>query len=255
MYKILANTIFLGKDVHFLPECHSTNDTALKLVRERQAKEGTIVICENQTQGKGQRGNRWLSEPGKNLTFSLVLRPAFLDISEQFYLNMAVSNSIRKLLQEYVPNLQVKWPNDLVVPGFGKIGGILIENTISGEGWENAVVGIGLNVNQLKFNASGATSLSLLTGSHFNLEELFRLLVTQLEQGYIQLKKGNWKEIKAEYLHNLFLKDVFSKFSSEGKEFFGIITGISQEGKLEISLKNGDQVLFGLKEVSFLDLP
>ncbi len=255
MYKILANTIFLGKDVHFLPECHSTNDTALKMVRERIAKEGTIVICENQTQGKGQRGNTWISEPGKNLTFSLVLSPSFLDISEQFYLNMTVSNSIRKLLQEYIPSLQVKWPNDLVVPGFGKIGGILIENTFSSEGWENAVVGIGLNVNQLNFNASGATSLSLLTGNQFDLEELFRLLVTQLEQGYILLKKGKWKEIKAEYLHNLFLKDRESKFSSEGKEFFGIITGVSQEGKLEISLQNGDQVLFGLKEVSFLELP
>lgn len=255
MYKILANTIFLGKDVHFLPECHSTNDTALQLVRERRAKEGTIVICENQTQGRGQRGNTWVSEPGKNLTFSLVLRPVFMDISEQFYLNMTVSNSIRKLLQDYIPNLQVKWPNDLVVPGFGKIGGILIENTFSGEGWENAVVGIGLNVNQLNFNASGATSLSLLTGNQFNLEELFRLLITQLEQGYILLKKGKWKEIKAEYLHHLFLKDLVAKFSSEGKEFSGIITGISQAGKLEISLQNGDEVLFGLKEVSFLDLP
>lgn len=255
MYKILANTIFLGKDVHFLPECHSTNDTALQLVREKKAKEGTIIICANQTHGKGQRGNTWMAEPGKNLTFSLVLRPSFMDISEQFYLNMTVSNSIRRLLQDYIPNLQVKWPNDLIVPGFGKIGGILIENTFSGEGWENAVVGIGLNINQLNFDSEGATSLSLLTGNQFNLEELFRLLVTQIEQGYIQLKKGKWNEIKADYLHHLFLKDRLAKFSSDGMVFFGIITGVNQEGKVEISLQNGDQALFGLKEVSFLDLP
>lgn len=255
MYKILANTIFLGKDVHFLPECHSTNDTALQLVRERKAKEGTIVICGNQTQGRGQRGNTWISEPGKNLTFSLVLRPIFMDISEQFYLNMTVSNSIRKLLQEYIPNLQVKWPNDLVVPGFGKIGGILIENTFSGEGWESTVLGIGLNVNQLSFNSEGATSLYSLTGSKVNLEEIFRLLITQLEQGYIQLKKGKWNEIKAEYLHHLYLKDRIAKFSSDGKEFSGMITGINQEGKLEISLQNGDQALFGMKEISFLNRP
>lgn len=255
MYKILANTIFLGKDVHFLPECHSTNDTALQLIRNRKAKEGTIVICENQSQGRGQRGSSWISQPGKNLTFSLVLRPEFMDISEQFYLNMTVSNSVRKLLQDYIPNLQVKWPNDLVVPGFGKIGGVLIENTFSGEGWENAVVGIGLNVNQLLFNSENATSLYSLTGNQINLEELFRLLITQLEQGYIQLKKGKWKEIKADYLHHLFLKDRLAKFSSDGKEFSGIITGINQEGKLEISLQNGDQAVFGLKEVRFLDLP
>ncbi len=255
MYKILANTIFLGKDVHFLPECHSTNDTALQLVREKKAKEGTILICDNQSHGKGQRGNTWITEPGKNLTFSLVLRPTFMDISEQFYLNMCVSNSIRKLFQDYIPNLQVKWPNDLVVPGFGKIGGVLIENTFSGEGWENAIVGIGLNVNQLDFKSERATSLSMLTGNQFNLEELFRLLITQIEQGYIQLKKGNWKEIKSEYLHHLFLKDRVAKFSSDGKEFSGIITGINQEGMLKICLQNGDQALFGLKEVRFLDLP
>lgn len=253
MYKILANTIFLGKDVHFLPECHSTNDTALQLVRDRKAKEGTIVICGNQTQGRGQRGNTWNSEPGKNLTFSLILRPSFLDISEQFYLNMTVSNSIRKLLQDYIPNLQVKWPNDLVVPGFGKIGGILIENIVSGEGWESAVVGIGLNVNQSDFNSESPTSLYLLTGNKINLEELFRLLITQLEQGYLWLRKGKWNEIKAEYLHHLFLKDRLSKYSSDGKEFFGIITGINREGKLEITLQNGDQAFFGMKEISFLD--
>ena len=255
MYKILANTIFLGKDVHFLPECHSTNDTALQLVRDKKAQEGTVVICENQSKGRGQRGNTWISEPGKNLTFSLVLRPIFMDISEQFYLNMTVSNSVRSLLQDYIPNLQVKWPNDLVVPGFGKIGGILIENTFSGEGWEFAVVGIGLNVNQLLFNTENTTSLYSLTGNQINMEELFKLLITQLEQGYIQLKKGKWKEIKEEYLHHLFLKDRLAKFSSDGKEFYGIITGINQEGKLEISLQNGDQAVFALKEVRFLDLP
>lgn len=255
MYKILANTVFLGKDVHFLPECHSTNDTALQMIREKRAKEGTIVICENQTRGKGQRGNSWISEPGKNLTFSLVLRPLFMDISEQFYLNMTISNSIRKLLQDYVPNLQVKWPNDLVVPGFGKIGGILIENTFSGEGWENAVIGVGLNVNQLNFSSERATSLHALAGNQINLEELFRLLITQIEQGYIQLKKGKWQEIKAEYLHHLFLRDRLAKFSSNKSEFYGIIKGISSEGKLEIRLQNGDHVFFGLKEVGFLDLP
>lgn len=255
MYKILANTVFLGKDVHFLPECHSSNDTALQMVREKRAKEGTIIICENQTHGRGQRGNSWISESGKNLTFSLVLRPTFMDISEQFNLNMTISNSIRKLLQEYVPNLQVKWPNDLVVPGFGKLGGILIENTVSGEGWENAVVGVGLNVNQLSFNTERATSLLALTGNQTNLEELFRLMITQIEQGYIQLKKGKWQEIKAEYLHHLFLKDQMTKFASKKSEFYGIIKGISKEGKLEIRLQNGDQVFFGMKEVRFLDLP
>ncbi|WP_425639987.1 biotin--[acetyl-CoA-carboxylase] ligase [Algoriphagus yeomjeoni] len=252
MYKILANTIFLGKDVHFLPECHSTNDTALNLVRTGQAREGSIIICNHQTKGKGQRGNSWSSQAGKNLTFSLILRPDFMDISEQFYLNMAVSNSIKQMLQNYVPNIEVKWPNDLIVPGFGKIGGILIENTFSGKEWEFAVVGIGLNINQIDFHSASASSIKSITGSEIALEELFRLLITQIEQGYIQLKKGKWKEIKSEYLMNLYRKEIWANYSTDGEQFSGKIVGISADGKLEMELENTEIAVFGLKEISFL---
>lgn len=252
MYKILANTIFLGKDVHFLPECHSTNDIALNLVRTRQADEGSVVICNHQTKGKGQRGNVWQSKPGENLTFSLVLRPDFMDISEQFYLNMSISNSIRRLLQEYVPQLKVKWPNDLFVPGFGKVVGVLIENTFSGKEWEFAVVGIGININQLDFESDKASSIRSITGSEFDLEELFRLLITQIEQGYIQLKKGKWKEIKAEYLMHLYRMNSWADYSANGEQFSGKIVGISADGKLEMELENEEKALFGLKEISFL---
>ena len=252
MYKILANTIFLGKDVHFLPECHSTNDIALNLVRQKLAIEGSIVICDHQSKGKGQRGNTWQSQPGQNLTFSLVLRPDFMDISEQFYLNMAVSNSIRHLLQEYIPSLEVKWPNDLIVPAFGKIGGILIENTFSGKEWEYAIVGIGLNINQQDFESSNAASIRSITGSQFGLEELFRLLVTQLEQGYIQLKKGKWIDIKSEYMMNLHRMGIWSDYSADGQQFSGKIVGINELGKLEIETENGEIRSFGLKEVAFV---
>ncbi|MFC5624925.1 biotin--[acetyl-CoA-carboxylase] ligase [Algoriphagus winogradskyi] len=252
MYKILANTIFLGKDVHFLPECHSTNDIALNLVRQKRALEGSIVICDHQSKGKGQRGNSWSSQAGQNLTFSLILRPDFMDITEQFYLNMAISNSLKQMLQDYVPTIEVKWPNDLVVPGYGKIGGILIENTFSGKEWEFAVVGIGLNVNQVDFESNRASSIKLITGSEINLEELFRLLITQIEQGYIQLKKGKWKEIKQEYLMNLYRKEIWANYSSNGEQFEGKIVGISADGKLKIELKNAEIAVFGLKEISFL---
>jgi BirA family biotin operon repressor/biotin-[acetyl-CoA-carboxylase] ligase len=253
MYKILANTIFLGKDVHFLPECHSTNDKAIQMIKERVAHEGTVIICENQTHGKGQRGNKWFSEKGLNLTFSLVLKPNFMDLSEQFYLNMAISNSIRKLFQEYIPDIKVKWPNDLIVPEYGKIGGVLIENTFSSDGWEFAVVGIGLNINQQVFESPKATSLAKITGNQFDLKELFRLLVTQIEQGYLFLKRGNWAQIKSEYLFNLYLKDQWSFFKDDRGEFKGLISGVSKEGKLELELESGDIELFGLKEIVFLN--
>ena len=251
MYKILANTIFLGKDVFFLPECHSTNDKAMELIRAGGLREGSIVITAHQTKGKGQRGNVWETEPEQNLTFSLILEPRFLDITEQFLLNMVVANSIRRLLQEYIPDLKVKWPNDLVVPGHGKIGGILIENIINSNAWESAVVGIGVNVNQRNFSISSACSISSVSGGTFDLEELFRLLVSHLEQGYLLLKKGKREEIQRDYLQYLFLRDEWAVFRESEVEFEGRILGISKEGKLQMELGDGTFRSFDLKELSF----
>jgi len=254
MYKILANTIFLGKDVLFLPECHSTNDKALELLRRGQAREGSIIICDHQTRGRGQRGNSWEAQPGQNLTFSLVLKPDFLDVSEQFYLNMMISNSVGKLLQDYLPDLQVKWPNDLVVPKKGKIGGVLIENILSAGVWEYAVVGIGLNINQRQFGTAKATSLAMITGGQYGLEELFKLLVAHIEQGFISLKKGKMDEVRKDYLRHLFLKDQWAVFRENNIEFEGKISGISKEGKLQMNLPDGRVRTFGLKEISFPDI-
>lgn len=254
MYKILANTIFLGKDVLFLPECHSTNDKAIELIRSGKAKEGSIIICENQIRGKGQRGNTWESQAGQNLTYSLVLSPDFMDISEQFHLNMMISNCIRRLFQDYLPDIKVKWPNDLVVPGRGKIGGVLIENIVNSTSWEYAVVGIGLNINQRYFETTNATSLSLLTAGQFDLEELFRLLITSIEQGYISLKKGRAEQIKYDYLHHLFLKDQWAIFMEKSDEIEGKIVGVSKAGKLQMILRDGSERFFDLKEIAFPSL-
>lgn len=251
MYKILANTLFLGKDIHFLPDCHSTNDMALQALRQKEATEGSIFITNHQTRGKGQRGNSWETKPGENLTFSLVLQPKFLDLSEQFLLNMAISNAIRRCFQEYVPGLLVKWPNDLVIPGFGKIGGILIENLVGSKGWEYAVVGIGLNINQNQFASAQATSLSLVTGNTYPLEELFKLIVVHLEQAYIALKKGKNAVLTQEYVQHLYLIEKWAVFKVDEQELEGKIIGLTEIGNLLLELPSGRQQSFGIKEISF----
>jgi BirA family biotin operon repressor/biotin-[acetyl-CoA-carboxylase] ligase len=251
MYKILANTLFLGKDIHFLPDCHSTNDMALQALRQKEAGEGSIFITNHQTRGKGQRGNSWETKPGENLTFSVVLQPKFLDLSEQFLLNMAISNAIRRCLQDYVPGLLVKWPNDLVVSGFGKIGGILIENLVGSSGWDYAVVGIGINVNQNQFASSQATSLSLITGNTFPLEELFKLLIVHLEQAYIALKKGKNAVLTREYLQHLHLIEKWAVFKVGEQELEGKIIGLTDSGNLLLELPTGQQRSFGIKELTF----
>ncbi|MDA0315230.1 MAG: biotin--[acetyl-CoA-carboxylase] ligase [Bacteroidetes bacterium] len=251
MYKILANTLFLGKDIHFLPECHSTNDIALQALREKEVGEGSIFITNHQTRGKGQRGNSWETKPGENLTFSLILQPRFLDISEQFLLNMAISNAIRGCFQEYIPELLVKWPNDLVIPRLGKLGGILIENLVGSSGWDYAVVGIGLNINQNQFTSPQATSLSLATGNVYPLQELFKLLIVHLEQAYIALKKGKNAVVTREYLQYLYLFEEWAVFKAGDQEVEGKIMGLSETGNLLLELSNGQQRSFGIKEIAF----
>ncbi len=251
MYKILANTLFLGKDIHFLPDCHSTNDIALHALRQKEAFEGTIFITHHQTRGKGQRGNTWETKPGEHLTFSLVLQPKFLDLSQQFLLNIAISNAIRQGIQEYIPQLQVKWPNDLVVPGVGKIGGILIENLVGSKGWEFAVVGIGLNINQCEFSSPQATSLALLTGSSYPLEELFKLVITQVEQAYLALKKGKIELLKQEYLRHLYLLEQWALYRVGEEVQEGKIIGLAASGNLLVEFTSGKQQSFGIKEISF----
>jgi BirA family biotin operon repressor/biotin-[acetyl-CoA-carboxylase] ligase len=251
MYKILANTLFLGKVIHFLPDCHSTNDIALQALRQKEVFEGSIFITDHQTRGKGQRGNTWESKPGENLTFSLVLQPQFLALSEQFLLNMAISNAIRQGMQEYLPQLRVKWPNDLIVPGVGKLGGILIENLVGSQGWEYAVVGIGLNINQRAFTSPQATSLSILTGTSYPLEELVELLISHVEQAYIALKKGKRDLIKQEYMRHLYLRDQWATYRIGEEYREGKIIGLSDAGHLQLEYLSGEQQSFGIKEISF----
>ncbi|MEX0884543.1 MAG: biotin--[acetyl-CoA-carboxylase] ligase, partial [Cyclobacteriaceae bacterium] len=161
MHKILANTLFLGKDIFYLTECHSSNEVAMSLYRSNLSKEGTIVRCLHQLDGKGQRGNKWFTEAGLNLTFSMVFTPVFLEVYQQFVLNMAVSNGIFDALSKRESQIKVKWPNDIVHPK-GKLGGILIENVVGLNGFELAIVGLGLNINQTKFSVPNALSLANL---------------------------------------------------------------------------------------------
>lgn len=251
MYKILANTLFLGKDIIYLTDCHSTNDEAHDRLRKREVAEGSVVITDNQTKGKGQRGNQWFSEKGKNLTFSLVLRPKFLTPSEQFFLNMVISLAITDFLSEYIQDLRIKWPNDIVHITDGKLGGILIVNSLSQSSIESSIVGIGLNINQRHFTLPNACSLTQLAGQDFDIWELLRGLIKHIEKRYVQLKKSNRELLKKEYLLKLFRFDEWSDFE-DNEIFRGKIKGITEEGKLIIEKENGPTQFYAFKEVKFL---
>jgi BirA family biotin operon repressor/biotin-[acetyl-CoA-carboxylase] ligase len=251
MYKILANTVFLGKDIHFLTECHSTNDLALEKIRKKELAEGSIIITDSQTRGRGQRGNVWWSEPKKNLTFSLVLKPYFLDPAEQFELNIAVSLAVIETIADYVPEIKVKWPNDMLHEDYGKIGGVLIENIINQKGIENAIIGIGLNINQNMGDIPFSTSLMDLTGREWDRWEIFRLLVQKIEKNYLLLKKGSKEELRIRYKQRMYRYSMTADYN-DGEYFRGKIIDISPEGRLIIEKIDGSLNHYAFKEVKYL---
>ena len=102
MYKILAKLSFRANNLHYLPSCHSTNEIAQNLVKSG-TMDGTVVITDDQFAGKGQTGNSWQSETGQNLTFSLVLKPTFLNPNKQFLITIAISLALKSMLEEHLP--------------------------------------------------------------------------------------------------------------------------------------------------------
>jgi BirA family transcriptional regulator, biotin operon repressor / biotin---[acetyl-CoA-carboxylase] ligase len=250
LYKIPANTLFVGKNLVFVPECHSTNLLAHDLSQMQNTPEGTTVITNNQTAGRGQRGNSWEAEPGKNLTLSVILKPSFLLTKDQFFLNIFTSLAIHDLLVDKTNAIvRIKWPNDIIVDD-KKISGILIENQIRGSQVSISVVGIGLNVNQTNFATDSATSLHHFRGM-VSLQELFEELSENIESRYLQLRAGNYQLLKQDYMSKLYWMGEERKFASAESTFAGVIQGIDEFGRLSVGTDAGTRT-FDLKEISYV---
>ena len=251
MYKIPANTLFMGKNLVFVPDCPSTNTLALQMSQQSPVQEGALVITDNQTAGKGQRGNLWEAQPGQNLTFSLILKPGFLAVNKQFFLNVVICLALKDYLTEKIPRtIYIKWPNDILVHE-KKISGVLIENQVQGTLISNSIVGIGLNINQKKFTHETATSLSLLSGRDLDLADELEAILSLIEGRYLQLRRGDYKPLMDEYLAALYRRHEKHTFSSDGKLFDGEILDLDEWGKLRIKVDEGVRS-FGVKEVRFV---
>ena len=235
----------------YLPSCHSTNTYASDFIKENEIVSGWIVYTFDQTRGRGQQGNVWESEPNKNLTFSMVLKPEFLNPQDQFQLNMAVSLAIVQFLADLGLKAEIKWPNDIYVND-RKIAGILIENQLQGNLFKAAVVGIGLNVNQQEFKTQGATSVFLQTGKEFDLVQSLGYIQTILFRYVEQLRTGEIESIKKEYHSKLYLRNKPSVFKRGEDSFVGSIKGVDESGRLRIMTEHGEKT-FGLKEIQFMN--
>lgn len=231
----------------------STNTYLKDLLAETHLADYSVVIAKNQTQGKGQRGEKWLSEKGKNLTVSILKLKPKVALERQFLLNTIVSLSLIKTLEGYnVPNLAVKWPND-ILSGHHKIAGILIENIIKSQHIESSVIGVGLNVNQKSFNGlPKVTSLKTILGRSLNLEELLSNLLQNIKYYFTAFENSGEELLNSKYETYLFRKDKPSTFQLPDHSLFtGIIRGVTASGKLQLQTEDALKT-YGLKELSLL---
>jgi len=225
----------------------------MNLVKEGWIKNLACIWAGEQNQGKGQRGNTWLSEAGKNLTCSIIYFPEQLKAGDNFYLSMAVCLAAKKFLQASSEEVQIKWPNDLYLSG-KKTGGILIENTLERQNIRSSIIGIGINLNQKEFPADipNATSVLLSTGKESNLEKSVLALYSSIVEYLKKLDRKLYTEIKGSYLQSLYGLGVQLTFREKKGKFKGIIEGIDDTGELLIRDEDGKQRKYAFKEVEMI---
>ena len=209
---------------------------------------GTVIMADHQTAGRGQYGNKWIAHPKTNLTASYYLDTRFVAVSKQFNFNKAVSLAIYDCLTHFcIKDCKIKWPNDFYVEN-KKIGGVLIENRIQGSNLKDSIVGIGLNVNQSVFSdMKYATSFFQVLRKKTDLMEVLKQLSIMLEKRYLQFKDG--VSLDEEYLSLLFRKDEDSLFKTKDGIFKGCIVGVDEIGRLLIASEEGLHC-FNIQEVA-----
>ena len=232
----------------------STNDYLKDISRQNECANFTTVTAQTQTHGRGQRGANWQSESGKNLIMSVLIKNIIRSPERVFDLNVAVACSVLTVLNKYkIPNLSIKWPNDILSDRF-KLGGILIENLIKSDAQITAIVGIGLNVNQSIFhNLPQASSILNVLGHELDTDLLCHELVEQFIE-YCQLLSNDKNQILWDlYRTNLFKKGVPMPFETKnGVRFMGIICDVSANGLLQVQREDATLVTFEAKEVRLL---
>lgn len=232
----------------------STNDVLKEMARQNDAHHLTTVWALHQTDGRGQRGNIWIDESGKNLTFSILVALDGFKVTRSFELNQMVSLAVWDVLSQYLPQVSIKWPNDILADAH-KIAGILIENTIQGNFIKYSIIGIGLNVNQIHFEPAltHVTSLKKILQIDFDLESLLREIVHALQNRILQLQNGQTARIWQNYTDHLLGWKSYKKYINTQKEIFeAAIIGISEDGKIQLQTSESIIGYYDFKEVRLL---
>ena len=255
MQNNIFSGLFVGQNLVTLKQVDSTN-TFLKniLSNSKPVPEGTVIMAEDQFAGRGQRDNVWHAEPGKNLTFSILLKPVFVDAQQQYDVTrvacLGVYDALKSILGD---GLKVKWPNDIYY-GNKKLGGMLIENILQGSQIKNSIIGIGLNINQNNFpeKAGNPTSVKQILQRDYDLKNILAEICKHIEAYYLQLKAEKVDFIRDTYLSRLYWLNEERQFRSNGEVFNGIIKGVTVNGLLLLAIGDTEKA-FNFKEIEFLN--
>lgn len=241
----------LGQPFTVLPVVDSTNNYAMAQVQAGKAGHGSVFMALEQTAGKGQRGKHWLSASGENIAMSIVVDPYPLNITQQQLLSFAVALACYDLFKKYAgeENTRIKWPNDLYWQD-RKAGGILIESIIGANSVENgsrgkdggkaesrwkwAIIGVGININQVAFpeNLVNPVSLKQITGKTWDPLELARELCGFLDFRFRWVVQQSASEIINEYNQVLYKIDQPIKLRKESIVFNAVLKGVNESGQL-----------------------
>lgn len=232
----------------------STNDYLKKLYVTQVVENFTVVTTVNQTSGKGQMGSTWMSEAGKNLTMSVLIKDVLTDVHQIFDLNVAVSVAVVQALKELgIHDVGVKWPNDIMSGNF-KLGGILIENSFKSNREIISIVGIGLNINQDNFeNIPQAASILTRMHQSFEVEFVRDELLKHIRIAIAKVINHQVANLWESYHNHLFKKKIPMTFEiPSGHRFMGIIQQVNKIGQLEVLMENDQVSCFDVKEVKML---
>jgi|SRR6185436_7850349 len=245
--------IEIGKNLIRLSSIPSTNSYAAELIQKEKPVEGTVIMADFQENGRGQRETSWESNKEENLLASFIFYPS-LTVADHFLFNQCIALSVHEMIKtELKKNVTIKWPNDILVNG-KKIAGILIETGISGNQFQYAIAGVGININQERFRTYSpeATSFFLETGKLFLINDVLNKLCICFSKWYNILNEKKIDLIRIFYLSKLYRKGELSQFEISNERIIATIKGINEDGRLLLEKKNGEKIKLNFKEIKYV---
>ena len=240
----------------YLKETGSTNNHIQQFLSEgKEIEEGTLVWTGFQSAGRGQGKNRWESERNANLTFSIALYPDFIPATEQFLLSQIAALGVIDFLSSFcgLRDLSIKWSNDIYWKD-QKIGGMLIENRLSGHAISHTILGIGINMNQTIFkgDAPNPVSVKQITGRDYALDSAIIAVQKAVLNRYLQLLRDEKEQIRSDYFNSLYRRKGYFAYRDQLGEFLACIKNIRDTGHLVLETQTGEERVYAFKEVSFV---